>query len=349
MRILLWHVHGGWTDAFVRGEHDYLLPTTPDRDGWGLGRAGRDWPASVREVAPESLRDEHVDLVVLQRPEEIAVSERLLQRRLGRDVAAVYVEHNTPKPGAYDTVHPLAHRSDILIAHVTHFNRLMWDNGDAPTTVIEHGINDPGPLYTGELAALGVVINEPVRRWRVTGTDLIPAFTAAAPVHVFGMRSDLLPARLQVDAPRLSIVGDLRTDDLHAELARRRAYVHPMRWTSLGLSLLEAMHIGMPVIALATTEASRAVPPEAGALSTDPGELVAAARRLVNDPHEARERGRAARAYALQHYGLAAFLQAWNTVMADQATRPRAMRPPPPTPSPSLPSPSLPSPKGSPL
>ena len=48
----------------------------------------------------------------------------------------------------------------------------------APTTVVEHGVPDPGPLYSGELARIGVVINEPVRRWRATGTDLLPAFTA---------------------------------------------------------------------------------------------------------------------------------------------------------------------------
>ncbi|HKH08839.1 MAG TPA: glycosyltransferase family 1 protein, partial [Agromyces sp.] len=67
MRILIWHVHGGWTDAFVQGEHEYLFPAEPGRGPWGLGRGGRDWPAGALEVAPEALRDEHVDLVVLQR------------------------------------------------------------------------------------------------------------------------------------------------------------------------------------------------------------------------------------------------------------------------------------------
>ncbi|MCV7198672.1 GDP-mannose 4,6-dehydratase [Mycobacterium angelicum] len=35
--------------------------------------------------------------------------------------------------------------------HVTEFNRLMWDNGIAPTRVIEHGVADPGHRYTGEV------------------------------------------------------------------------------------------------------------------------------------------------------------------------------------------------------
>ena len=31
MNILLWHVHGSWTTAFVQGQHRYLVPVTPDR------------------------------------------------------------------------------------------------------------------------------------------------------------------------------------------------------------------------------------------------------------------------------------------------------------------------------
>ncbi|AUZ89119.1 glycosyl transferase, partial [Arthrobacter agilis] len=176
MRILLWHVHGGWTDAFVRGTHTYLLPTTPDGGAWGLGRAGRDWPASVVEVAPHDLRDADIDVVVLQRIEEIAECERLLGRTPGRDLPAVFLEHNTPRRDIVGTVHPLADRTDIPIVHVTHFNELFWDSGIARTRVIEHGIVDPGYLYTGELEQLAAVINEPVRRGRITGTDLLPRF-----------------------------------------------------------------------------------------------------------------------------------------------------------------------------
>jgi len=85
----------------------------------------------------------------------------------------------------------------------------------------------------------------------------------------------------------------------------------------LGLALLEAMHLGMPVLALATTEASRAVPPEAGCISTDVEELRRCARLLINDPEEARRRGKAAREAALERYGLERFLADWDQVLAD--------------------------------
>src|SRR4030095_4905226 len=92
--------------------------------------------------------------------------------------------------------------------------------------------------------------------------------------------------------------ADLAQDRLHAEMARRRLYLHPVRWTSLGLSLLEAMHLGMPVVALATNAGVEAVPPEAGVVSTRVEVLADAARRLVADPEQARLMGKAARAAA---------------------------------------------------
>ena len=36
MRVLLWHVHGAWTTAFVHGPHEYLIPVAPDRGPDGL-------------------------------------------------------------------------------------------------------------------------------------------------------------------------------------------------------------------------------------------------------------------------------------------------------------------------
>ena len=323
MRILLWHVHGSWTDAFVRGRHEYLLPVLPEGGPWGLGRAGRDWPESVREVALANLDADAVDAVVLQRPGEVTEVARALGRSPGTELPAVFVEHNTPKGDFPFTRHPLADQREIPIVHVTYFNRLAWDNGAAPTVVIEHGIPDPGHLYTGELPELGVVVNEPVRRGRVTGTDLLPAFAAAAPLQVFGMETEGLAAAIGVEGSRLTARGDLRTSELHRELARCRAYLHPMRWTSLGLSLLEAMHLGMPVLALAATEAPRAVPPEAGAVSADVDELLRCARRLVADPEDARRRGLAAREAALERYGLGRFLDRWDEVLADLRAHPR--------------------------
>ncbi len=316
MRVLLWDVHGGYTDSLLAGGHRYeFLPPAPDGRG-GLARYGGHPPASAREVSAEALRDDPPDVVVLQRPEELALCRDELGLEPGRDLRAVFCEHNTPKESVPNTPHPMAGLG-VPIVHVTQLNALLWDCGDAPTTVIEHGLADPGARYRGDLAHLAFVVNEPVRRWRVTGTDLLPRF-APAPVDAFGINGDLLPAALD-HQPGVAFAGNLKPPALRDALAQRRVYLHLNRWTSLGLSLIEAMLLGMPVVVLDTTAAARTVPPGAGALSADPEVLVAAAARLLADPEEAAACGAVARQAALERHGLDRFLADWDRVLADAA------------------------------
>ncbi|MFB3738024.1 MAG: glycosyltransferase [Candidatus Velamenicoccus archaeovorus] len=309
--VLLWHVHGSWTTAFVQGGHRYLVPVLPDRGPDGRGRARTwDWPASVVEVTPAEAAEAEVDVVLLQRPEELGgmAARWLGGRRPGRDVPAVYVEHDAPQGRIAEMRHAAADRPDLMVVHVTHFNRLFWDTGTTPTTVIEHGVIDPGHRYTGELPRAAVVVNEAPRRGRVTGTDLLERFGREVPLDLFGM-----------GAGTLGGIDDLPQARLHDQMARRRVYLHPIRWTSLGLALIEAMHLGMPVVALATAEVPEAVPPGAGAVSTDVDALAGALRRLAHEPEEARLAGKVARAAALERYGLERFLRDWDRLLEEVA------------------------------
>jgi hypothetical protein len=302
MNILLWHVHGSWTTSFVQGKHRYLVPVNKARDAWGRGRARTfDWPASVEEHPLEEIRD--VDIAIVQRPEELD--------RVPPHVPVIYVEHNTPKGNVPETRHPMADRDDLIVAHVTHFNDLFWDTGATRTTVIEHGVVEPSARWTGSLERFAVVTNEPVRRGRVTGTDLFDRFTPVAPLDVFGMGVAGL-------GDKYTTYDDPPQRVMHEQIARRRAYLHLCRWTSLGLSLIEAMQIGMPVIALATTEAIAAVPPDAGVLSTRVDTLVEAAQWLIDEPEAAARLGARARQVALTRYGLDRFLADWDQLLEEE-------------------------------
>jgi glycosyltransferase involved in cell wall biosynthesis len=309
VRIFLWHVHGSWTTAFVQGKHDYLVPVLPDRSENGRGRARTwTWPQSVVEVSPEDAAEADVDVVVLQRPPELhSLAEGWLGgRRPGRDVPAVYLEHTAPEGAVNGMRHPAADRDDLTLVHVTHFNALFWDSGSTTTRVIEHGIVDPGYRYSGEVPAAAAVINEPARRGRVTGTDLLPRLNGRVPIHLFGM-----------GATALGGIEDVPQEQLHDELARRRVYLHPYRWTSLGLALLEAMQLGMPVVALATTEVGEAVPPSAGVVTNRIERLRDALEAFVTDPEAGRRAGRAARAACLSRYGLRRFLTDWDELLEE--------------------------------
>src|SRR3954469_8546280 len=114
MRILLWHVHGSWTTAFVQGEHEYLVPVLPGRGPDGRGRAETwDWPESVIELSPAQLAASDVDVVVIQRPHELSLVERWLGRRPGRDIPAIFLEHNAPQGRIAQMCHPAAEHEGL--------------------------------------------------------------------------------------------------------------------------------------------------------------------------------------------------------------------------------------------
>jgi glycosyltransferase involved in cell wall biosynthesis len=139
----------------------------------------------------------------------------------------------------------------------------------------------------------------------VVGADLLPDLSRTLPIDVFGIGTD----------------NDLPQWRLHQELARRRVYVHPYRWTSLGLALIEAMQIGLPVVAVATTEVPEAVPAAAGYVSNRLDTLHGGLRRLAADSALAREMGQAAREHALRRYGLARFLDDWQQLLEEVVDR----------------------------
>lgn len=311
--VLLWHVHGSWTQAFVAGRHRYLIPVAADRGEAGIGLAGRSWP-QAREIPLEELADQDIDLVILQRPHEAGLLARWAGRRAGAEIPAVYVEHNAPRPSPTQSRHIVADRDDVLLVHVTDFNRLMWDNGRAPTRVIDHGVADPGPLYTGEVLRVATMINEPLRRGRVVGADLLEPLSAYAQIDVWGMGTESLYAN------RGGVIGrgDVAAPLLHEQIAHRRAYLHTARWTSLGLSLIEAMLLGMPVVAVGTTMAPLVVPAEAGVVSADPAALGRGLRDFLNDHARAVAAGKAAREFAAARFGLDRFLAEWDQVIEGQ-------------------------------
>jgi glycosyltransferase involved in cell wall biosynthesis len=74
----------------------------------------------------------------------------------------------------------------------------------------------------------------------------------------------------------------------------------------------------MPVLALATTEAIAAVPPDAGVLSTRVDTLVEAAQWLIDEPAEAARLGARARQAALTRYGLDRFLADWDRLLEEE-------------------------------
>ena len=80
-------------------------------------------------------------------------------------------------------------------------------------------------------------------------------------------------------------LGDIPYRDLHRLTARYRFLFSPMRYTSLPLAVIEAMTIGMPVVALATTALPDVIQDGVnGFVSQDPESSSYACRRCWTTP-----------------------------------------------------------------
>ena len=303
MRIFTWHVHGSYLLYLTQAPHDFFIPTKPGRPHPYGGRAGPfPWPDNLHEVPADEVRDLELDCVLFQSRAsyfddqfEILSAE---QRRLPR----VYLEHDPPQEHPVNTRH-WVDDPDVLLVHVTPFNDLMWDSGRTPTRVIEHGVLAPaGATYSGELDRGIVVVNHLGRRGRRLGADVFERVRASVPLDLVGMASD-----------EVGGLGEMPHNELPSFAARYRFFFNPIRYTSLGLAVCEAMMLGMPIVGLATTEMATVVENGvSGYVDTNVASLVDYMNYLLADPIGARRLGEGARVAALERFNIARFVHDWD-------------------------------------
>jgi len=224
------------------------------------------------------------------------------QQRLPR----IYLEHDPPREHPTDTPHTVDD-PNILLVHVTPFNNLMWSNGRTPTCVIEHGVLlPPTVVYTGELARGLVVVNNLRTRGRRLGADIFEQVRQQVPLDLVGMGAKMMGG-----------LGEVSPPELPAFASRYRFFFHPIRYTSLGLAVCEAMTIGMPIIGFATTELATVIENgSSGYVHTDIRQLLPRMHALLDDPAEARRLGENARQYAQTRFNISRFIQDWNRTFA---------------------------------
>ncbi len=307
LRILTWHVHGSYLYYLSQVPHQLFLPVKPGGpEGYG-GRSGSfPWPANVRDVPAEEARHLRLDCILFQSRRNYLEDQYEILSEEQRRLPRIYLEHDPPREHPTDTKH-LVDDPEVLLVHVTHFNRLMWDSGRTPTIVIEHGVLVPeGVCYTGELARGLVVVNNLPLRGRRLGADVFHYVRERVPLDLAGMGSEAVGG-----------LGDIPHHRLPYLEARYRFFFNPVRYTSLGLAVCEAMMLGMPVIGLATTELATVVENGvSGYVDTRVDGLVEAMGTLLEDPSLARHLGQAARRCALERFHIQRFVRDWCQAFA---------------------------------
>lgn len=322
LRILTWHIHGNYLYYLSHTPHEFYLPVKPGRpEGYGGCLPGFSWPDNVHDVPADAVKDLELDCILFQSQRNYEIDQYDILTEAQRRLPRIFLEHNPPREHPTNTRHPVDD-PDVLLVHVTHFNNLMWDSGRTPTHVIPHGVVVPeGVRYSGEREQGLVVVNGLPRRGRLCGADIFTEVRRHIPLELVGMKAE------QLDG-----LGELAHNQLHAFAARYRFFFNPIRYTSLGLAVCEAMMIGMPIIGLATTEMSTTVENGvSGYVSNNIPWLIERMEELLVDPTAAHRLGDGAYCYAQEHFNIHRFSDEWAQTVRQVAGSRRDLWPVPDT------------------
>jgi len=302
LKILTWHVHGSYLYYLTQAPCQFFLPVKAGKsEGYG-GRSGAfKWGDNVREVDADEVKNLDFDCILFQSKKNYLEDQFEILNDIQRTLPKIYLEHDPPREVPTDTSH-LVDDPTVLLVHVTHFNKLMWNNNRSPTQVIEHGVTIPLRVhYSGHYDKGIVVINGITKRGRRLGMDIFEQVRKHIPLDLIGIGSE-----------ELGGLGEIPPPALPAFIARYRFFFNPIRYTSLGLAVCEAMLTGLPIVGLATTEMAITIENgKSGYIHTDVDFLIQRMQELLNNPEEAQKLGEGAKLAAQQKFNIHRFAEDW--------------------------------------
>ena len=305
LKIFTWHIHGTYLYYLSQGDFDIFIPINAEKNEgyYGLGETFP-FGANVIEIAAEDVKNERFDCILFQTNKNYLFDQYEILSEQQRRLPRVYVEHDTPTKLPADTKHVM-NDPDVVMVHVTNFNKLMWNNDECRVvTVIDHGVIIPPYSYTGELQKGVVIVNHLHQRGRKLGADIFDKVKEQIPLDLIGMGTKEYGGLGEVLHPKMaSFIG------------RYRFCFNPIRWTSLGLAVLEAMGAGLPVVALAATEYVTVIKDGFnGFIDTDVDRLIDKMKLLLHDKTMATNLGKEARATIEKRFGIGRFAADWERI-----------------------------------
>lgn len=314
IRILTWHVHGSYLYYLAQVPHLFYLPV-PDSssaertDGYHGRTKSYAWPSNVIEVPVSEVKNLALDCILFQSQRNYIEDQYQVLSEAQRSLPKIYLEHDPPRETPTDTNH-WVDDPNVLLVHVTPFNQLMWNSRRTPTRVIEHGVRIPdGVSYVGKKDRGLVVVNNIKKRGRRLGYDIFARARQEVPLDLVGMGWQ-----------EACGLGEVAHAELPAFSSHYRFFFNPIRYTSLGLAICEAMMTGIPIIGLATTELSTVIKNGfSGYVDTDPARLIDVMKELLKNPGLARHLGMGARQTAMERFSMNRFVADWSRTFEEVA------------------------------
>jgi hypothetical protein len=304
LKIFTWHIHGSYLYYLSQGDYTIYIPVKQNREEGYYGR-GETFPfgENVIEIPAHEVKEQRFDCILFQTNKNFFVDQYEILSAEQRSLPRIYLEHDPPAQHPTDTKHPVDDK-DIIMVHVTHFNKLMWSNENKIIQVVDHGVTVPDVPYSGELKRGLVVINHMHQRGRKLGADIFEKVSKQVPVDLVGMGTK-----------EYGGLGEVLHPDLPKFVTQYRFCFNPIRYTSLGLAVCEAMMLGVPLVAMATTEYVTVIKDGiSGFIHTDIDYLIEKMKMLLNDHSLAARIGEDGKQVARERFNINRFASQWKSI-----------------------------------
>jgi len=256
---------------------------------------------NVIEIEASEARRLSFDCILFQTNKNFLIDQYEILSDMQRSLPRIYLEHDPPTAHPTDAAHVM-NDPGVVMVHVTHFNRLMWKNRVPQVRVIEHGVPVPSCAYSGEKEKGIVVVNHLHQRGRLLGADVFEEVRRHVPLDLIGMGT-----------AEHGGLGEVLHPDLAEYIRHYRFFFNPIRYTSMGLAVCEAMQVGMPIVALSTTACPEVLQNNVtGYISNDIDFLVERMKRLLEDRCIAAALGYDAQLKARKRFDLRRFTREWE-------------------------------------
>lgn len=305
LRIFTWHIHGSYLFYLSHISHDIYIPVNEKKEEGYYGRGKTfPFPENIIEVPASEVRNIQFDCILFQSEKNYLVDQYEIFSEEQRNLPRIYLEHNTPEKNPTEQRH-VVDDPEVIVVHVTHFNKLMWNNKRSKAIkVIDHGITPQETLYKGDLKKGVVIINHLYQRGRKLGGDIYDKVKKELPVDLIGMGT-----------AEYGGLGEVLHPQLPAFRSRYCFLFNPIRYTSLGLAVLETMMSGMPVVALSSTEYSTVIRNgENGFIHTDVDYLIEKMKELLQNHELAKTLGTNGKITVEKRFNINRFINDWETL-----------------------------------
>jgi hypothetical protein len=306
LRVFTWHIHGTYLYYLSQCNCDFYIPVNEKKDEGYYGR-GQTFPFgdNVIEVPAEEVKNMNFDCILFQTNKNYLADQYEILSEEQRKLPRAYLEHDPPAKNPTDQKH-IMNDAEVKFVHVTNFNKLFWFNEVPDVRVIDHGVIESKVPYTGEYNKGLTIVNHLHQRGRKLGADIFDQVAAEVPVDLIGMGTKEFGGSGEVLHPQLPDF-----------ISRYRFMFNPIRYTSLGLAVLEAMSAGLPLVALATTEYVTVIKDGYnGFIHTDVDYLIEKMKLLLHNKELAMELGANAKQTICERFSIERFTKEWEQLFA---------------------------------